>query len=672
MKWLYFLFTLVFLVYIPSNIIYAGPIDYVNKIAEGNKTNIEKNRKNIEENKGDIEDNEKNISIKMNRNEYFISGQKKSLEIQKKINSLYANDKRKAVEVKKITRDLSNLDTKQEKQGQRLSTHLKNIKSLQASEKTMSTEQLRQGASLKTQENTLSTHSENIKSLQASEKTMSTEQLRQGASLQTQENTLSKHAETLNIIKGSSKEISTLISEGDKKAASVSEEIKSYIDRFWVLIAAVLVFFMQAGFKTYESGMVRKEHNDNVAIKNVLDWLIVCLVYFLVGFGLMFGDSWSGLIGQNLFLPSVECMGGVIDNSLDTAKIECIGVEGEGKETKLDGQNLGLEFFLYQLAFAATAATIVSGAMSERTALIPYIALSIFIAVFIYPLFGHWAWGGLYLLDNKGWLEAIGFRDFAGSTVVHSIGAWVALAGIIAIGARYGRYDADGNINTKKFKPASLGTSALGVFILWFGWWGFNGGSGLQYNDTIAPIILKTTLAGAAAGMTAFFHALSQSRDKYDVFPKLLGGILGGLVAITACCNVVSVEEAILIGAIAGLIHNYSYDFLMLKLKLDDPVGAIAVHGFCGVWGTLSVALFGDLSIKVAGKYYFKQDGFFLGETLQRIDQVFIQLVGITVAFLFAFISAYLFFKLIRRIPFIGLRVTVKDEKRGEILGNRF
>ncbi len=427
-----------------------------------------------------------------------------------------------------------------------------------------------------------------------------------------------------------------------------------FLDRFWVLIAAVLVFFMQAGFKTFEAGMVRKVHADNVAIKNILDWLVISLVYFLLGFGLMFGDSFNGLIGTSLFGPTAEVLQNVKNN--------------------IDGQYLGLEFFLYQLAFAATAATIVSGAVSERIALIPYIVLSIFIGTLIYPVFGHWVWGGTYFLTDQGWLFAIGFRDFAGSTVVHSIGAWVALAGIMVIGARHGRYDIHGNLNRKDFAPSNLGYSTLGVLILWFGWWGFNGGSQLKYDESIASIILNTILSGSAAGITAFFHAMSRSHDKNEIFPKLLGGILGGLVAITACCNSVSAWEAIFIGAVAGFVHNYSYDYLMYKLKLDDPVGAVAVHGFCGVWGTVCVAFFGDLGMVFFvpnGGMLFSEHGFlsFLGDMPIRLKQTIIQCIGISTAFIFSFSLSFIFFKLILKIPGIGLRVLPSDEKNGSLLG---
>ena len=439
-----------------------------------------------------------------------------------------------------------------------------------------------------------------------------------------------------------------------EKMNTTSGLTSDYLDRFWVLIAGVLVFFMQAGFKTFEAGLVRKVHDDNVAIKNILDWLIISLVYFLVGFGLMFGDSYEGLFGTNLFGPTPETI--------------------ENVKKDIEGQYLGLEFFIYQLAFAATAATIVSGAMSERISLIPYITLSVFIGTMIYPVYGHWAWGGTFYQNDNGWLYTLGFRDFAGSTVVHSVGAWIALAGIMEIGPRIGRYDKDGNVNTKDFIPSNLGYSTLGVLILWFGWWGFNGGSQLKYDETIATIIMNTIIAGSAAGITAFFHALANSRDKYEIFPKLLGGILGGLVAITACCNSVSTHEAMFIGFIAGLVHNYSFDFLMLKLKLDDPVGAVAVHGFCGVWGTMCVAFFGQLDTDffVQNNSLFISGHGLLGfmENIHiRVQQSIIQLIGIITAFAFTFILSLAFFKLIRKIPGIGLRVLPSDEKCGSILG---
>lgn len=413
--------------------------------------------------------------------------------------------------------------------------------------------------------------------------------------------------------------IQSQIHKNTKKVQVTQQEL----NRFWVLMAAVLVFFMQAGFKAFEMGMVRKIHGNGIGMKNIIDWLMICIIYFLVGFGFMFGqDSW-GLIGCDLFAPAVQ------------------GLE---KNVSQHTSDLGIEFLLFQLAFAATAATIVSGAMSERTALVPYLFTATFIGVVIYPVFGHWVWGKAYYANNAAWLADWGFLDFAGSTVVHSVGAWVSLTGIWFLGPRLGRYDENGHIDKEKFKSFSLGYSALGLFILWFGWWGFNGGSYLAYEKAeIGSIILNTNIAGAFAGITAFFH--SYLLDRENIYEKLLGGILGGLVAITACCNVVSPAASMLIGVLAGVIHNHGFD-LLIKLRLDDPVGAIPVHGFCGVWGTLCVGLFGSIEKlqELTGR-----------EDWTQLSQIGIQLFGIVIAFLFTTSLSYVFFSVVKTI--YGLRV---------------
>jgi Amt family ammonium transporter len=648
MKWLYFIFSLlVVVIFIPPNDANAADPD-------NNLARIINNDNKIIKNQNSLLQQRQEISASL-------------VKQRKKIESLQTNGAANKKQIKTLKNkeqallnNLADLKTTQKQQNNSLSRQKENTlghsSQLTEQKKILDTQEatiLLNSDQLTEQKKSLSTQKENIllnsSQLIKQETTISNH----SAELISQEKKLTQYSKDLDNNKISLK-------DDIDKAERVSGGIKAYIDRFWVLIAAVLVFFMQAGFKTFEAGMVRKAHDDNVAIKNILDWLIICIVFYLVGFAFMFGESWHGLIGTSLFSP-------------------------DSGDMTISGQNLGMEFFLYQLAFAATAATIVSGAMSERMALIPYVLLSIFIGSLIYPIVGHWIWGGTYLITDAnaepvGWLASIGFRDFAGSTVVHSVGAWIALAGVIAIGPRHGRYNTDGSLNTKDFQASSFGYSALGVFILWFGWWGFNGGSGLEYNESISLIILNTTLAGAAAGITAFFQALSKSRDKNDIFPKLLGGILGGLVAITACCNVVTAQEAILIGMIAGLIHNYSYDFLMVKCKLDDPVGAIAVHGFCGVWGTLSVGFFGDFEMKGYEDFFMKKSidlfsssgfSFFSGGSITRPEQILIQLFGVIVIFIFTFLLATLFFKLIRLIPGIGLRVTLKDEKEGNILGIR-
>jgi Amt family ammonium transporter len=308
------------------------------------------------------------------------------------------------------------------------------------------------------------------------------------------------------------------------------------------------------------------------------------------------------------------------------------------------GSPLGMVFFLFQLAFAGTALTIVSGAMSERTGFIPYLTASILIGLFIYPVFGHWAWGNLFFSDNQAWLADLGFIDFAGSTVVHSVGAWVALVGVWFVGPRLGRYNGEGKI--QPFLPHSYAYSVLGVFLLWFGWWGFNGGSTLAFNDSVGSIILNTNLSAAAAGLAAFFHSYIFQK-KNDVYGKIIGGVLTGLVAITAGAHVVSASGAIAIGLLAGIVHNLSFDLVIKKWKLDDPVGAIPVHGFGGVFGTLAVGIFGKSNLLA----------------LPRLEQIGVQFLGVVVCFIFTTSFAYFLFWSLKKT--VGLRVSPLEEKNG-------
>jgi Amt family ammonium transporter len=394
--------------------------------------------------------------------------------------------------------------------------------------------------------------------------------------------------------------------------------VSSNIDRLWVLLAAAMVFFMQAGFKALEVGLVRPQHSTAVALKNVVDWLVVSLSFFVVGFASMFGHSAGGFIGTDLFLLS--------------------GIN--------EGHSLGIVFFLFQLAFAGTSVTIVSGAMSERTGFIAYLVLSLFIGLVIYPVFGHWAWGNLFFEKNAAWLADLGFIDFAGSTVVHSVGAWIALIGIWTVGPRIGRYNSKGGI--QPMGGNNVAYSVLGVFILWFGWWGFNGGSTLKLDGTVGEIILNTNISGAVGGLVAFYHAYLFQK-KRDIYEKLLGGVLGGLVAITACCHVVTPIFAVVIGFGAGIVHNISYELLSRRWKLDDPVGAIPVHGFCGVWGTLSVGFFADAS-------RFPEDW-------NRLNQIGIQFLGVVVCFVFTVTLAIIILQILKIT--VGLRVSPIEEKVG-------
>jgi Amt family ammonium transporter len=399
-----------------------------------------------------------------------------------------------------------------------------------------------------------------------------------------------------------------------------------HLDRFWLLIAAALVFFMQAGFMCLEVGMVRRQHGDTQAMKNLVTWLVLSACFFLVGFGLMFGRSYSGLVGTELFAPTLKTM-----------------QEANPK--------FGIEFFLFQLAFAGTSATIVSGAMAERTGLVAYAFVALFAGTLVYPVIGHWIWGTDFHAPNQndgvatGWLKQLGFIDFAGSTVVHSVGAWISLVGVWFIGPRLKRFAADGTVNTSKYSGHMLSYSTLGVLILWLGWWGFNGGSQLRYDLNVSSIILNTNIAPAFGGLVAFAHAMW--RDPENSYEKMLGGVLGGLVAITASCNIVDSMQAAVIGASAGIIHNLAFDLLM-KLRLDDPVGAIPVHGACGVWGTLCVALFGTLGVS-------------------PMKQLGIQALGIVTVFVAVVVVSVPFFWLLRK--FIGLRVSARDEEDGYVVG---
>lgn len=396
-------------------------------------------------------------------------------------------------------------------------------------------------------------------------------------------------------------------------------------DVLWVLVATALVFLMQAGFLCFEVGCVRPKSRVSVAIKNVIDWMMVSLVFFAVGFALMFGQSDNGFFGQSLFFL--------------------------GDVNSENANPLGLVFFMFQLVFCATAATIVSGATSERTGLISYLVASFFIGILIYPVFGYWVWGNAFFAENTPWLAELGFMDFAGSTVVHSVGGWIALVGAWYIGPRLGRYDADGNV--RDMETNNIAFTALGLFILWFGWIGFNGGSQLALDDQLGIIITNTIMAGAAGGLVAFFHCyFKQGRKR--IYEKLMGGILGGLVASTACCNVVTPGWALIVGATSGLIHNFSYDILLKKMKIDDPVGAIPVHLVCGIWGTLCVALFGQEALL----------------NLPRLEQLGVQLIGILACAVWCVSVSVVMYAFLKK--FVGLRVSPMEEKEGIKLERRY
>jgi len=385
--------------------------------------------------------------------------------------------------------------------------------------------------------------------------------------------------------------------------------VQSHADYVWTLVAAALVFFMQAGFAMVETGLTRAKNAINIMMKNLMDFSMGSLAYWAIGFGIMFGASSTGWFGTSGFFLS---------------------------DFQPGGDPWILAFWMFQVVFCATAATIVSGAMAERTKFSGYLIYSAVLSAIIYPVFGSWAWGSLF--NGKGWLEGLGFIDFAGSTVVHSVGGWAALAGTIVLGPRMGKYTRDGRI--KPILGHNMPLAALGVFILWLGWFGFNPGSTTAANKDIAMIFVNTNLAAAAGAVLAMFT--SWIRFGKPEVGMSLNGALAGLVAITSPCASVSPLSAIIIGAAAGIIVVLSV-LIFDKIKVDDPVGAISVHGICGAWGTLAAGIFniGGTSMKIIG----------------------VQLLGIAACFLWVFPAAFVMFKLIDKT--VGLRVSAEEELEG-------
>ena len=391
--------------------------------------------------------------------------------------------------------------------------------------------------------------------------------------------------------------------------ADAIKGVQTNLDYVWTLVAAALVFFMQAGFAMVEAGFTRAKNAVNIIMKNLMDFSMGSLFYWGIGFGLMFGATKTGWFGTTGFFLSDYTTG---------------------------GDPWVLAFWMFQCVFAATAATIVSGAMAERTKFSSYLIYSAALCAIIYPIFGSWAWGSL--LNGNGWLEGMGFIDFAGSTVVHSVGGWAALAGAIVIGPRIGKYGKDGSV--KAIPGHNIPLAALGVFILWLGWFGFNPGSTTAGITDIAMIFVNTNMA-AAAGCVAAMITSWVIFKKPDVGMSL-NGALAGLVGITAGCANVSPTSSIYIGLIAGVLVVLSVMFFD-RIHIDDPVGAVSVHGVCGAWGTLAAGLF-NIS----------------GATSKIITT---QLIGIGAAFAWSFGCAYILFRILKAT--VGLRVTAEEEVEG-------
>ncbi|MBI2470848.1 MAG: ammonium transporter [Planctomycetes bacterium] len=397
------------------------------------------------------------------------------------------------------------------------------------------------------------------------------------------------------------------------------ENIQININHVWVMIAACMVFFMQLGFTSYEAGFSQSKNAISISIRNLVEFLVSSLAFYVVGFGLMFGASYMGWIGTNHFFA----------HSVATHT-----------------SSLSYTFFFYQLVFAATASTILSGAIAERSSFIPNIIGPALTVSVIYPIFGHWAWGNLFYPDQSGWLGRLGFIDFAGSTVVHSIGGWFALAGALVLGPRIGKYNPDGSSNPMGLHNVPLAT--LGTFFLWFGWFGFNGGSLLRASADIGLVIVNTNLAAAAAGVSALIF--NYSTEKRLDAGKLFTAVLAGLVAITAGSSRVNPDGAVYIGLITGVVAILAQDFIEKILKVDDPVAAVAVHGVGGVIGTLCVAPFAEKST-------------LLVESGSRIHQLGIQAVGVGTAFVWSFGLGMLFFWCLKKT--LGIRVRPEEERKG-------
>ena len=413
------------------------------------------------------------------------------------------------------------------------------------------------------------------------------------------------------------------VSNADKIA-----ELSTGLNTVWMLLAAMLVFFMQPGFALVEAGFTRSKNTANILMKNLVDFMVGSILFWFIGFGLMFG---VGDVFGTPHLFDLDAMDNIIQNGLP--------IEG---------------FLIFQTVFCATSATIVSGAMAERTKFSMYLAYTIAISVLIYPVSGHWTWGGGWLsnADPDSFMMSVfgyTFHDFAGSTVVHSVGGWIALVGAAILGPRLGKYGKDGK--SKAIPGHNLTLACLGVFILWFGWFGFNPGSQLaaaEYGDqtAISHVFLTTNLAACTGG----FLALIVSWIKYSK-PSLsltLNGILAGLVGVTAGCDLVSPMGAALIGAICGTVMIFAVEFIEHRLKIDDPVGASSVHGVCGSLGTILTGLFA-----VEGGTFYGGGFGFLGA----------QIFGVIIVGGWAALMGYIIFKVLDKVH--GLRVPARIEEEG-------
>ena len=379
------------------------------------------------------------------------------------------------------------------------------------------------------------------------------------------------------------------------------EDVQSNLNFVWLGIAAAMVMFMQLGFIALEAGFTRAKNAVNVTFKGTLDLALGALLFFCFGYAFMFGEG--KIIGTTNFFLSDYI------NSND---------------------NWGIMMWFFQAMFAGATVTIVSGAVAERIKLIGYVIACAFIATIIYPLFGHWVW------SEEGWLAAMNFHDFAGSTVIHSLGGWLALAGAIVLGPRFGKYDENGKVTAIPGHNIPLAT--VGTFILWFGWYGFNGGSTLVADGSIAVVLLNTTLGGAAGAVSAMVYSVFRTEGRLVDVGMMLNGALAGLVAVTAGADILRPTPAIIVGLVAGVLVSLAVPFLD-KVRIDDPIGAVSVHGVNGTWGTLAVGIF-------TKEYSFLT-----------------QLLGSVSVFVYAFAAGMILFVVIDKVA--GLRISPQDELAG-------
>ena len=393
--------------------------------------------------------------------------------------------------------------------------------------------------------------------------------------------------------------------------------LQANLDTFWLLMCSVLVFLMQAGFMCLESGLTRRKSSINVALKNLADFGIAVVTFWAFGFGLMYGASYSGLVGTKYFLFFTNVA---------------------GYQT----------YFVFQAMFVATAATIISGAVAERLKFFSYVIITFITSGIIYPLVGHWIWAFDFSNPDRkfGWLGKLGFIDFAGASVVHSVGGWVALSILLIVGPRTGRFRNDDAKGNKTFQGSNTPMAALGALILWFGWFGFNGGANLAMDIRIPLILINTFMAASAGLISSSIMGIIVMKKPEPMF--MITGPIAGLVSITASCAFVSPANAIIIGAIAGILSG-SFLVILEKLKIDDVVNAIPVHLICGIWGTLAIAIFGDIEK--------------MGIEITRSQQLYIQLIGIVSIGAFCFFSSYTIFKIINY--FYPLRVSKINEELG-------